>query len=91
VSDDDQTASEVGNSEVAIHLGEVIRGLVDEPDEVFVEEDDLGHTVLLRVQTDPDELGKVIGRQGRTVRALRALLEVRAAADDAYYDIEIVE
>lgn len=80
-----------GRSELALQLAEVVRGLVDEPEEVFVEEEDLGHTLLLKVHADPDELGKVIGRQGRTIRALRTLLEVRAAADDAYYDIEIVE
>jgi uncharacterized protein len=55
------------------------RGLVDEPDAVRVErverEDGM---VLLRLHVAPDDVGKVIGRQGRLVRSLRTV--VRAAS-----------
>ncbi len=54
------------------------RELVDEPDAVVVTEarDDRG--VLLTLTVAPDDMGKVIGRAGRTARAIRAI--VRAAA-----------
>jgi predicted RNA-binding protein YlqC (UPF0109 family) len=78
-------------SEAQRVLTELVRALVDHPDAVRVEEEDLGHTILLKVHADPDDLGKVIGRQGRTVWALRSLLEVRTVEGDAYYDVEIVE
>jgi predicted RNA-binding protein YlqC (UPF0109 family) len=78
-------------SEVAEQLEQVIRGLVDDRDSVVIEEDDLGGTIALSVTVAPDELGRVIGRQGRTVRALRTLLEVRGAGSDGYYDLEVVE
>ncbi len=81
---------EASDSQVAKQLTEIVRGLVDEPDQVLVEEENLGHSVLLRVHTHPDELGKVIGRQGRTVRALRTMLEVRSSLDgEDFYDLEI--
>ncbi len=80
-----------GTSEVARQLTEVVKALVDQPEGVRVEEQDLGHTVVLKVAAPAEELGKVIGRQGRTVWALRTLLEVRAAEGDTFFDIEIVE
>ncbi len=76
---------------VAPQLEEVVRRLVDDRDAVAVEADDLGDTVVLRLSVAPDELGRVIGRQGRTVRALRSLLELRGSGDDVYYDLEVVE
>ncbi len=65
------------------------RGLVDDPDSVAVSEsvDDRGLLVTLHVA--PDDMGKVIGRGGRTAKAIRAV--VRAAATrqgtNAYVDI----
>lgn len=78
-------------SEVGQQLQEIVRALVDRPDDVVVREEDLGHTVVLKVHAPHEELGKLIGRQGRTVRALRSLLEVRSAAGGTFYDIEVVE
>lgn len=78
-------------SEVAEQLARVVRGLVDDSDSVVIEEEDVGGNVALRVSVSPDELGRVIGRQGRTVRALRTLLEVRGTESDLYYDLEVVE
>lgn len=72
-------------------LETVIGGLVDEPDEVEVEVEDLGDTTVMRVTVDPDELGRVIGRQGATVKALRTLLDVRGASNDCYYELEVDE
>lgn len=78
-------------SEVVDQLTEVVAGLVDEPEAVVVEAEDLGGTVSLLVSVSPEELGRVIGRQGRTVRALRSLLEVRGTEADVYYDLEVDE
>ena len=72
-------------------LHDVVCALVDDKDAVEITEEDLGNTRVLQVRVADDELGKVIGRQGRTVRALRALLEVRGSENDVYYDLEILE
>jgi hypothetical protein len=72
-------------------LRRVVQGLVDEPDQVEIDEEDLGETTVLRVTVHPDELGRIIGRQGSTVKALRTLLEVRGATSGHYYELEVDE
>jgi predicted RNA-binding protein YlqC (UPF0109 family) len=57
------------------------RQLVDEPDAVRVERVDEEDTVVLRLHVAEDDLGKVIGRQGRIARALRT--SVRAGGPNA--------
>ena len=47
--------------------------------------------IVFELTVDPDELGRVIGRQGRTAEAIRTLLEVAGARHGAYYDFEIVD
>lgn len=65
--------------------------LVDNPDAVKVTEvtDDRG--LLLQLSVDPDDMGKVIGRGGRTARALRALVRAAATRRDVRASVEIVE
>lgn len=63
--------------------------LVDEPDDVEVYEGRDRGGVRFEVRVAPDDLGKVIGRQGRTARALRTLLDVRGAEDGYRYALEI--
>jgi predicted RNA-binding protein YlqC (UPF0109 family) len=77
-------------SRAAELLEEIVRGLVDRPDQVAVEEEDIGESVVLHVRVDPDEIGRVIGRQGRTVKALRTLLELRSS-NGVYYELEVDE
>ena len=56
-------------------LVEVIaRALVDHPDDVKVETVDGPQATIVELRVHPEDLGKVIGRQGRTARALRTLL-----------------
>jgi hypothetical protein len=76
---------------VSEELEELVRTMVDHPDEVEVWEVPDGRTVRLELAVDPEDLGKVIGRQGRTARAIRALLDVRGARDSARYELKILE
>jgi hypothetical protein len=76
---------------VSEELEELVRTMVDHPDEVEVWEVPDGRTVRLELAVDPEDLGKVIGRQGRTARAIRALLDVRGARDGARYELKILE
>ena len=68
------------------------RKLVDNPDEVRVErveEDD--DTVVLRLHVAEDDLGKVIGRQGRIARALRTIVRAGSARERRRVQLEIVD
>jgi hypothetical protein len=60
--------------DLIVHLG---RALVDRPEAVRVEREERADAIVIRLVVAPEDVGKVIGRQGRIVRALRAL--VRAA------------
>ena len=55
-------------------LEHLVRGIVDHPDEVRVDARNGGRGRTLEVRVHPDDLGKVIGRGGRTARALRSVV-----------------
>lgn len=80
-----------GAADVRSEVEDLIRRLVDQPDKVKVAEFPSGDEILLEVEVAPEDLGKVIGRQGRTVRALRTLLDTRNAREAIPYGLEIIE
>ena len=61
-------------------LEHLVRGIVDRPEDVTVASRSLRRGDLLEVRVDPDDLGRVIGRSGRTARALRTV--IGALADE---------
>ena len=72
-------------------LDYLARRLVDEPDAVRVEEVEEDGALLLRLHVAPDDVGKVIGRQGRIARALRTVVRASAVKADRPVVLEIVE
>jgi uncharacterized protein len=67
------------------------RRLVDEPDAVRVEEVEQDGDTVLRLHVAKDDVGKVIGRQGRIARALRTVVRASAARNRGRVLLEIVE
>jgi predicted RNA-binding protein YlqC (UPF0109 family) len=65
------------------------RQLVDHPEAVQVEEFDDDGTIVLKLDVADDDVGKVIGRQGKIARALRAVLRASAGADGQRVVLEI--
>jgi predicted RNA-binding protein YlqC (UPF0109 family) len=57
----------------------VAKAIVDHPDQVEVTEDDAGDHILLRLKVAEEDMGRIIGKQGRIANALRTLLRVAAA------------
>ncbi|NDH64986.1 MAG: RNA-binding protein [Microbacteriaceae bacterium] len=74
---------------LAAALEHLVKGIVDHPDDASVTERSTSRGDLLEVQVHPDDLGRVIGRNGRTAKALRAL--VSALADGKRVRVELVE
>ncbi len=76
-------------------MGELLeylaRRLVDEPDAVHVERVDEEDTVVLRLHVAQDDLGKVIGRQGRIARALRTIVRAGSMRERRRVQLEIVD
>jgi len=67
------------------------RRLVDDPDAVEVEEVEQEGAVVVQLHVAPDDVGKVIGRQGRIARALRTIVRASAARRDQRVLLEIIE
>lgn len=72
-------------------LEAVVKGLVDYPDEVKVSRnvDEMG--VLLSLKLNPEDMGKIIGREGNTVKAIRTLLRVVGLKNRARVNLRIEE
>jgi predicted RNA-binding protein YlqC (UPF0109 family) len=67
------------------------RRLVDQPDAVRVEEQEREGELVLELHVAKDDVGKVIGRQGRIARALRTVVRAAATREDRRVLLEIVE
>jgi len=67
------------------------RRLVDDPDAVRAEETERDGDVVIELRVAPDDVGKVIGRQGRIARALRTIVRAGAARSSYRILVEIVD
>ena len=72
-------------------LAELARRLVDDPDAVRVEEIERDGAHVLQLHVAKDDVGKVIGRQGRIARALRTIVRAGAARTSYRILVEIVD
>ena len=69
----------------------IVKALVDNVDAVDVRELDRNSATLVEIRVAPEDMGKIIGRQGRTVRALRALTHAVSLKRKHRFVLEIVE
>jgi uncharacterized protein len=72
-------------------LEHLIRGIVAHPDDVTVKEKDLRRGRMLEVRVNPDDVGKVIGRSGRTATSLRTVIGALAGDQDVRIDFVDVD
>lgn len=69
----------------------VVKGLVENPDAVTVTPVEHGSTTVYELRLDPKDVGRIIGRQGVTINALRSLLLAGSAKKGLRCSLEIVE
>jgi predicted RNA-binding protein YlqC (UPF0109 family) len=69
----------------------IAKALVDNPDQVLVSEIEGNQTSVLELQVAKEDLGKVIGKQGRTARAMRTILSAASAKIKKRSVLEIIE
>ncbi len=69
----------------------IAKALVDYPDQVSVEEVEGNQTSVLELKVAKEDLGKVIGKQGRTARAMRTILSASSAKIKKRTVLEIIE
>ena len=87
--DDEVDGNRLEGSTSRAVLEYVAKAIVDDPDSVVVEVDEGRSSVSLRLNVSPDDMGRVIGRRGRTAQAIRTVVRAAAARDglDAHVDI----
>ena len=72
-------------------LAAIAKGLVDEPDKVTVEVDDVNEEgiVVYHLHVSPDDMGRVIGKQGRIAKAVRTVMRATANRNNTKISVEI--
>ncbi len=69
----------------------LVTSIVDHPNDVVVEESADSDRTMLHLTTNPEDMGRVIGKAGRIIRALRDLIKLIAAKRGVYADVELTE
>ena len=67
------------------------RGIVDHPDDVEITTVEEDGEYVLELRVHPDDMGKVIGRRGRTAKALRQMVKAAATREGTSATVEIIE
>ena len=69
----------------------IVKALVDDSENVDIREVEQRGATLIEVRVAPNDVGKIIGKQGRTIRALRSLARIGGSKKNRRYLLEIVE
>ena len=69
----------------------IAKSLVDHPDEVVVSEIKTETAILVELRVAPEDMGKVIGKQGRIAKSIRTVVKAAAAKDDKKVVVEILQ
>lgn len=76
-------------------MGELVKiiakALVDNPDEVFVTEVEGRQSLIVELKVSPEDMGKVIGKQGRIAKAIRTVVKAAATKDNKRVVVEIIQ
>ena len=88
---DDMVGNRSEDSTPVAVLTYLARSLSDEPDAVVIEAENRRGSVVLRVHVAPEDMGRVIGRRGRTAQAIRTLVAAAGARDGTQVSVDIVD
>lgn len=69
----------------------VVKAIVEKPEKVKINRSVDERGVLLELEVDPEDMGKIIGKAGATAKSIRTLLRVLGAKSDARFNLKIVE
>ena len=70
-------------------LTDIVRAIVDHPDDVIVVEEEKGDEVTLTLNVHPDDMGMVIGRHGRIAKAIRSVMKAAGVIGDKKVNVDI--
>jgi predicted RNA-binding protein YlqC (UPF0109 family) len=90
-----QTQNRAGENDGVVSMvgliGDIARALVDFPESVSVESFDEDDSTVIRLRVAPNDIGKVIGKQGRTARSMRTILSAASMKLKHRFALDIVE
>ena len=69
----------------------IVKALVDDPESVVVTEKEEGRTTVVEVHVADSDMGKVIGKQGRIAKAIRAVVKAAASIEDRKVVVDIAD
>lgn len=69
----------------------LVRQLVDHPEAISITEKTMDKTTILELKVDSSDMGKVIGKQGRTAKAIRTLMKAYATKNGIRINVDIVD
>jgi predicted RNA-binding protein YlqC (UPF0109 family) len=72
-------------------IEQIAKSIVEKPDEVQVRAIEGEHAVVIELRVDRDDIGKVIGKQGRTITAMRTILNAARAQKEKRQILEVIE
>ncbi|NSW91073.1 MAG: KH domain-containing protein [Firmicutes bacterium] len=72
-------------------LETIVRALVDNPDKISVNEVEGEKSLILELRVAPDDMGKVIGKQGRIAKAIRTVMKAAAVKENKRVVVEIIQ
>ncbi len=68
----------------------LVRSLADHPDQVALAEHETDDSILLELKISPDDIGKIIGKNGNTINAIRTVLQAAASSQKKRVKLEVV-
>ena len=69
----------------------LVTSIVDHPDDVVIDERNVEDMIVFTIHVHQEDMGKIIGKSGRIIRAIRDLIKILAAKKNLYVDVEIAE
>ncbi|MEI8404578.1 MAG: KH domain-containing protein [Actinomycetes bacterium] len=96
IESDDEVADDSQGNVASDPMAEAVltylaKSLTRDPEAVVVEAEERGNQIRLRLHVGPDDMGRVIGRRGRTAQAIRALVAVAGARTETATNVDIVD
>ena len=90
-NEDDDAGNRVSGGTPLAVVTYLVNSIASEPDAVVINTEERGDSVRFRIHVAPDDMGRVIGRRGRTAQAIRTLVNVAGAKDGVQASVDIVD
>ena len=89
--DDEVDGNRVSGARARDAVDHIARHLVDDPEGVFVDANERGDTVTLLIHASPGDLGRIIGKRGRVIQAVRQVARAAGSTEGVRVTVDVAE